>query len=101
MVTNEGLNYLCHEKSLEINDLDCYRLRNSPNDNFVIFKNYQFAYVLITSFNEIIVDDYDEESGWIIDDDFIKLNRDEMQLELSKYGKFFDFGTKQLKNIKL
>ena len=63
MITNKGLNSICNKKLSEINDLDCYRIRNSPYD------------------------------------DFIELNRDEIQLELSKYGKFFDFGTKQLKNI--
>lgn len=80
-----------------VSDLDCYRIKNHPSDVFAIFKNLKSAYCLINADNEIVVLIDDE---WDFDKRWSKITRKEMQSELAKYGKVFDFENKVLKDLK-
>ena len=84
-------------------DLDCYKIKNSPNDNWVIFKNNKFAYVVITTDNKILENNGctdDEDEYFYTKDSYTFVTREEIQSELAKHGKVFDFDEKLLKELK-
>ena len=90
-------------KEVELKDLDCYKIKNSPNDNWVIFKNNKFAYVVITASNTILENNgcYNDEDEYVYSKySYTFVTREEMQSELEKHGKVFDFDNKVLKDLR-
>jgi len=81
----------------ELKDLDCYVIKDTPNNVYGIFKDLKSAYVISDSVNEIAVLVYGE---WEFDERWRKITRQEMQAELAKHGKYFDFEEKVLKNLR-
>jgi hypothetical protein len=83
----------------ELKDLDCYRIKNTPNDGLLIFKDEINVYLNIYSDGTILEND-SSECGWGLNRHDTKITREEMQAELAKHGKYFDFEEKVLKSLR-
>ena len=85
----------------ELKDLDCYIIPNKPNDNYLIFKDKSYVYLNKCAINSFILNKEEHVfTQWEVKNDWRKITRSEMQAELAKHGKYFDFKEKVLKNLR-
>jgi len=88
-------------KKVELQDLDCFRVMNSDNKyGYLLMKDKMNAYVNVNS-KDIIENDFGDFSTDTHDIDVTKITRSEMQAELAKHRKVFDFDNKVLKDLKV
>jgi hypothetical protein len=83
----------------ELKDLDCYKAfwRDLEMVNYIIFNNKYNCHVVINA-DETIETKLDGQ--YEINDRCAKITREEMQAELAKHGKYFDFEEKVLKSLR-